>query len=780
MISGFLLTRQWRDTSDGIQIECWLATDQGPMRLLVPDQTSVCFVRRNDLPKLKSILADFPNSYYKTSNLLNHYGESVVAVYSQQYRKQRELCQRIQSGGLHVWEQDIKPSDRFFMERFIRASVVVDASPNDKQTLITTRVKASDYQPKLRVLSLDIETSMDAGELYSVAAYTQDSAIVFMVSHSYIDHPDDITIVSCKSTKHCLESFLVWFDNSDPDVIIGWHVVQFDLKVLHQLCQRWNVKFTLGRGRQLPHWREDGDKSAHYYIQVPGRVILDGIELLRMAFYQFESFSLQHIASELLGDSKLIESDQRGEAIAEYFYKDKLKLAQYNLHDCVLVWKIFEHTKLLDFARARAELTGMAMDRVGGAVASFDYAYLPRLHRAGYVAPNLGELHSSIFSPGGYVLRSIPGIYRHVLVLDFKSLYPSIIRTFSIDPYSFWLAKHRQLPSEQVISGFNGASFARESSILPSIIEALWQARDQAKQEGNSPLSQAIKIIMNSFYGVLGSSGCRFYDPRVCSSITLRGHEIIQRSRDWIQEQGHQVIYGDTDSLFVWLGNDCGAQRANNLGKQLATDLNDWWSQTLQHELSIKSRLEIEFETHYSHFFMPTIRGSTKGSKKRYAGIIQGKSSKTELVFKGLETVRTDWTQLAKDFQQVLYQKIFYKEPYQDYIRKTVDALLAGQSDDQLIYGKRLRRDLHHYEKSNPPHVNAARKLKQFMGKGLRRGDRVYYVMTTNGPEPLEGLRSPIDYQHYIDKQLKPIADSILVFVTDEFEKVVQSQLSLL
>jgi len=211
-----------------------------------------------------------------------------------------------------------------------------------------------------------------------------------------------------------------------------------------------------------------------------------------------------------------------------------------------MVWDIFKKLDLLNFAIERSHLTGLPLDRSGGSVASFDYAYLPRLHRAGYIAPNLGELQSTIVSPGGYVMNSTPGLYRHVLVLDFKSLYPSIIRTFNIDPFAYWYAKHQQLKDEDIIPGFNGAFFSRNKSLLPGIIDELWQARDQAKRDNNQSLSQAIKIIMNSFYGVLGSQGCRFFDPRVCSSITLRGHEILQRSRDWIEAQGYRVIYGDT------------------------------------------------------------------------------------------------------------------------------------------------------------------------------------------------------------------------------------------
>ena len=108
------------------------------------------------------------------------------------------------------------------------------------------------------------------------------------------------------------------------------------------------------------------------------------------------------------------------------FNENKDVLAEYNLKDAELVSRIFQHSHLLEFALARASMTGLNLDRMGGSVASFENLYLPRLHRAGYIAPNASKDKTA--SPGGWVLDSTPGIYDHVLVLDFKSLYPKLRR----------------------------------------------------------------------------------------------------------------------------------------------------------------------------------------------------------------------------------------------------------------------------------------------------------------------------------------------------------------
>ncbi|MCB1733002.1 MAG: DNA polymerase II, partial [Halieaceae bacterium] len=381
----------------------------------------------------------------------------------------------------------------------------------------------------------------------------------------------------------------------------------------------------------------------------------------------------ENVARELLGEGKLLTGSGRGEQIGELFREDKTALADYNLKDCELVSQIFAATSMLDFAVARTVMTGLNIDRMGGSVASFDNLYLPRLHRAGYVAPNASPDHTG--SPGGFVLDSIPGLYDHVLVLDFKSLYPSIIRTFCIDPLGLALGVGGELAEADTVPGFLGARFARQGHILPQLIQQLWQQRDAARRAGDAPLSQAIKIIMNSFYGVLGTPGCRFFDARLASSITRRGHEILTRTRDQIELAGHRVIYGDTDSVFVWIHEADNDARAVAAGQQLQADLNSWWREVVRAEFGLESVLELEFETHFKRFLMPTIRGSDKGSKKRYAGVVAGRDG-DRLVFKGLENVRTDWTRLAREFQEELYRRVFMEEPFEDYVRQLTAEVL--------------------------------------------------------------------------------------------------------
>ncbi len=855
-LQGFLLTRQWRDVIGSnlfrlkqLQLKFWLSTDQGPVQLIFDQQPAVLFIAARDEDKAHNVLlrvlgvsashsSVIPAWEIKSLNLKNFNHQRVVGVYFREQRALYKARESIKRSGIEVLESDINPADRFLMERFITAGISAKGELLEEHGSFVMRnpelVPAASISPAFKAVSLDIETDLAGDCLYCIGvtvAYTKsldskagikdskagikDNKVslagnevierrVFMVG----DLPEPNSpeyLVYCQNEKDLLNDFLTWFSECDPDLIIGWNVINFDLRFLQKKADQWHIKLLMGRGNRTIDWRQSRNDEEHYTLCIPGRPVLDGIDTLKSGTFQFESFSLDFVAHEVLQRGKLVHDvENRTRVISEQFISDKISLARYNLEDCQLVWDIFQKLNLFDFAIQRANLTGLSFDRFGGSVAAFDNRYLPHLHRAGYVAPALVEDPEGVGSPGGYVMESLPGLYEHVLVFDFKSLYPSIIRTFNIDPLaritgieheqSFgvkrdaqWDKKETQeVDRELLVPGFNGAVFLREKALLPHIIGELWDARDLAKQKNNSALSQAIKIIMNSFYGVLGTPGCRFFDYRLPSSITLRGHEILTRSRDLIEEQGHKVIYGDTDSVFVCL-NHSGQEALAEIdlrGKQLAKYLNTWWQDYLQNQYHLPSYLEIEYETHYSRFVMPTIRGSETGSKKRYAGVVEKPDGDSEIVFKGLEAARTDWTPLARQFQRDLYQKIFDDLPVDDFIRELVESIKSGQHDDELWYRKRIRRRLEDYKRNVPPHVQAARKadawlLKEGLLPRYQRGGWIQYALTTNGPEPKECKVSAFDYDEYVERQIAPIVDGIMHFKNRSFSDITDSQLGL-
>ncbi|MGJ7608926.1 DNA polymerase II [Variovorax sp. LT1R20] len=788
-LQGFILTRHWRDAPTGTEIEYWLATDAGPIKVLLPSQTSVAFVATRHRAEAQTHLAAMPGVEVRELALKTFHQEPVVGVYAKHFRQLGRLARALQAQGIPLLEADVRPHDRYLMERFITAGVLVEGGQADRRsTIVDCRLKpAPEYRPVLKVVSLDIETSQHEA-LYSIALDGMQERVVFMLGEppresseaSEPAEPMDFSLVYCPTRKAMIEKLNDWFERNDPDVLIGWNVIQFDLRVLQKTANECGAQLLLGRERRPIEWRTHPGKQGYLFAPTPGRVIIDGIDALKAAVWSFPSFSLETVSQALLGEGKAIGDDYDKMAEIERRYQeDKPALALYNIRDCELVLRIFDKAKLLQFVMERAQTTGLPADHFGGSIAAFSHHYLPRMHRLGYVAPNVGEIASKAY-PGGYVMDSKPGFYDSVVVLDYKSLYPSIIRTFLVDPVGLVEGSAAADPATAV-KGPQGTVFSREKHCLPEIVTTLWRARDEAKRVKNEPLSQALKLLMNSFAGVLGATDCRFFNPKLVSAITLRGHEMMKLTREFVEKRDYEVIYGDTDSIFIWLRRTHTNEEAHAIAATLARDINAWWTHSLREAHGLANFLEIEFDTHYKKFFMPTIRGSEVGSKKRYAGLSVDAKGKEEMVYRGLEMARSDWTPLARQFQEGLLSRIFHDEPYKAFVTDYAEALLAGEMDDLLVYRKRLRHRLDAYQVNVPPQVRAARVADDYNArvnrpKQYQNGGWIRYVMTQGGPEPMEARQSRIDYEHYLSKQLQPIADAILLPIGESFMALTTAQ----
>jgi DNA polymerase-2 len=744
-LEAFLLSVEWRDGPRGLELTLWGTSAEGPVRAVITGQEAVFFVRRD---------VETHTGRRVPRALHTKLGAEVDAVY---FSTQRALVQeRDRLQGLTL-EADVKPSSRFLMERFINGGVRLTGAAKLEGGVLrfqNPQVVAADVTPVFRVLSLDLETDGWDGPVLS-AAVAGSGVEEVIVARDGLDE------------RAVLERLFETIRRVDPDVLLGWNVVDFDLRVLEARCLALKLPFAIGRagesGRVLL-----GDTPI---ARVPGRVVLDGVATLRNASWAFERYSLEFVAQKLLGRGK--KRAHGVDALAEIrrmYREDPEAFAAYNLEDARLALEIFEKAELLGFLVARTRLTGLLMDRQGGSVAAFDHLYLPKLHRRGFVAGDVGR-NAPMPSPGGHVLDSVPGLFKHVASFDFRSLYPSIIRTFHVDPLALWQ------PGDDPIEGFDGARFARGEALLPGIITHLHEERTRARAAGNETLSRAVKILMNSFYGVLGTPGCRFFDPRLASSITRRGHEIIERSKGFFEAQGLQVLYGDTDSLFVRLNPSLDEAAAVKESQRLADAINAFWKERLAAEHRVESFLEMRFDALFLQFLMPTMRGSEKGSKKRYAGLVRDGEG-TQLVIRGLEAIRTDWTPLAREAQRELLHRVFAGRAWEAWLLGLRRQVLSGALDEQLIYRKRLRRDVGDYA-SVPPHVRAAKLLADAEPGDDAPATDVEYLMTVQGPQPVAHRTAPIDYAHYLEKQLAPAVDVVLGQLGTSYERVAGEQLEL-
>jgi DNA polymerase-2 len=270
---------------------------------------------------------------------------------------------------------------------------------------------------------------------------------------------------------------------------------------------------------------------------------------------------------------------------------------------------------------------------------------------------------------------------------------------------------------------------------------------------------------MNSFYGVLGTSACRFFNPALAYSITGMGKQMLLWSKRWFESAGFTVLYGDTDSLFVSSGSG-DPDHARQEPLRLASALNQELTRHIEAHWQVQSRLELEFEKLYLRLFLPHARHSTRGASKRYAGLLH-EAGADSVEFVGMEVVRRDWTALAKRVQRELYQRLFTDQPVDAYLAQIVSRVRRGELDEELVYHKNLRKHTGEYTATTPPHVAAARKSSQPLGRSIR------YVVTTAGAEPLDNLKHPLDREHYITKQVRPVAEPVLETLGLDFERVI-------
>ena len=765
-MKGIIINRDYQIINDQTYIQIFGRLENGDSFVSLSEFNPYLFVKKSEIKKIKSLI-----SKYKTekTDLETFGGERVIKIVGSIQSELSKLCSAIHKKEVSTYEADLKPTTRFMIDNdlFTSLEIAGDWETSERVDRIYKNpsikpISLEETKTKPKIISIDIESDKEKNELFCIGIYTENYQKNLLISNKTITNT-----ISCKDESELLEKFKKEFIKIDPDIITGWHVIDFDLAYLKEKFSKHKINFDLGRTTENSRIKIEHNFFRSSSAKISGRQVLDGLNLIRDPFIKeapsmkskkFKSHSLEDVSQSILGKGKILKGKSRHEEITELFKNNQKKLVEYNLQDCKLAYDILEKTKIIDLALERASLTGMPLNKISASIASFDSLYIREARKKNLVSPTTFYEKKGERIKGGYVMESKPGIHHNVLVLDFKSLYPSIIKTFNIDPSSYLERK-----TKNSIESPNKAYFKNQEGILPEIIEKLHQAREKAKREKRELSSYAIKIIMNSFFGVLASPNCRYFSLKMANAITHFGQFLIQLTSEKIKEMGYKVIYSDTDSVFV--ETDLGKVKANKLGKEIQDSINKFYKNYIEKKYKRKSYLELEFEKQYLSFFMPSIRNSERGSKKRYAGLVE-KNGEEEIEIVGLEAIRGDWTEAAQQFQKKLLDKIFHKKEFLQFIRNYVEKIRSGEMDEELIYKKSLTKPLKDYTKTTPPHVKAARKLDKLESKVIK------YYQTKSGPEPIQRLKNKIDYEHYIKKQIAPIANTILHFFDKDFEEV--------
>jgi DNA polymerase II len=720
------------------------------------------YIKTKDLKKAKKLEK---NIEFEETKKVNFSKEKVTKVILGIPKEVPIIRDRFEESKIKTYEADVRFEYRFLIDNNIKGSIEINGDYNLENEVVdrlykNPEIKSSDYDPSnLKILSMDIETNSDGKDIYCIGLYSKDYRKSLIISDKKFPNT-----ISCKNEKELLELFQEEVLKFDPDIITGWSVIDFDLACIKRNFQKYQIPFILGKENKPCTINIAKEFFRTSKARFPGRIVLDGLDLVRNSFIKLDNYKLNTAAKKILGKTKIIEKlgSEKSNEIDYLFKKDQKKLLEYNLMDSILVYEILKKGKVMDLTIERSKLIGLPLDRINATIASLDFLYLQKANSRNMVSPTRKFKEKKKPITGGYVKESIPGIYDNLIVLDFKSLYPSIMRTFNVDPSTVLDKKEKG-----AIGTPAKIYFKKERGVLPEVLEELWKARDKIKERKDKIASFAIKTVMASFIGGLGNPSCRFFNPNLGNAITKTGQFLIKQTAELIEKKGHKVIYSDTDSIFID-SKLKSKEEAEKLGKKLEKQINTFYEKHIKEEYKVQNYLELEYEKCYNRFLMPKVRSGESGAKKRYAGLLK-ENGKEQIEIVGLEFQRSDWTQAAKKFQKELLDRIFHKKEVTNFVKKFVEDIKKGNYDEDLVYRKSLRKGLEGY-KVNPPHLKAAKKLKKL------ESNIIEYYITTDGPEPIQNLKNKIDYNHYIKKQIKPIAETILDFFDITFDELLEGK----
>jgi DNA polymerase-2 len=725
-------------------------------------------------------------------------GEPVSRVQGATPAAQQELVARLGADGVPTYEADLNLVARYLIDRGVRGSLEIHGAARPGQrpaegvdlVFVNPEVSPGSGGPPLATLAVRVAVDRD-GKLAAVALYDRHGGEVLRCGEP--------AGPGCFADERALLAAAMQRVRArDPDLLIGWDIVPIDLTTLRAAAARTRQTLALGRGPgglQLLPGGSRGRGGPPRAI-IAGRMVLDMAAVVQLVAPQVSDEAIEVVAARVLGarTPPALRPGATAGAAGEVSADQLLAEAQ-------AIYEVTAALQLVELLAQRSRLCGLPLDRTLASVAAFDYLYLLELGRRGFVAPTFQRpLVPGESVVGGHIIAPLPGVHRGIVVLDFRSLYPSLIRTFQIDPLGL-LPDDGALPAsaataadpERPIVAPSGARFRRQLGVLTVILDQIFPMRAAAKAEGDAAASQAIKLLMNSLYGVLGSPGCRFHRPELANAVTSFGRELLKWTQARVQAYGHKVVYGDTDSLFVASGRtgdsaaDAVALRA--FGEELAARLTRDLGEHIRATWGVESRLDLQLQTVYLRLLLTRLRRPARrrgddtppierdglltapGAAKRYAGLCVDSrdGERRRLVFVGMEAVRRDATDLCKEAQRTLHELLFTDRPaaeLENYLHRLVSELRRGQHDAQLVYRKLLRKEPASY-KRQPPHVQVAQQL------GLPVGRLVRYVITRAGPQPALGATAPLDYEHYIDKQLRPAAQPVLELYGLDFDRIV-------
>ncbi len=678
-------------------------------------------------------------------------------------------------------EADIPYTRRYLIDSKMTPLLTYEAEGDFVESTYKTDVFAaskisyvSDDLPKFRILAVDIETHtlMDKeilpenDPIIMVAVYGENFKKVLTWKH-FDTTLDSIEVLD--SEVAMIERFGQIVADYKPDILTGYFSDGFDLPYLKARAEKYKIKLNLGLDNS-PIRTRPGKLAVS---EITGIAHMDVFKFIRRIFRtSMNSFKLDHVAKELLDEGK--DKVDLGKLYRAWTESNQEldKFAKYNLQDARLTYALCE--KVMPNAIEFTKLIGLPPAEVSRmSFSQLVELYLMR-EAANFneLAPNKPEFNEerqrrAVSYEGGFVYEPVPGLYKDVLVFDFMSLYPTVISAHNISPDTII---YGQDSSDGVLKGYSFTDKKRGfiSTVIESVIERRLRIKELAKQSNDKLLDArqlGLKTIANSIYGYYGFFGARWYNIDCAKAITAYGRHHIQEVIKKAKEEGLQVLYSDTDSVFIALN-----------GKMKAGVLD--FVEKINSELP--GIMGLEYEGYYKSGIFVATKGTETGAKKKYALMKENGKMKV----RGFETVRRNLSAIAKETQEKVLQMILEggeNHEVAKYVKEIIMQLrIKAIPVEKVIIRTQLSRDIKGYA-NMPPHVAIALRMQQ-QGKRITAGTAIPYIVTEGKsiireraklPEEVKG--NEYDAEYYVMNQVIPAVSRIMEVIGYDSTELAES-----
>ncbi|WP_323171214.1 DNA-directed DNA polymerase [Natrialba sp. PRR66] len=653
------------------------------------------------------------------------------------------------------YEADILFPNRFLIDKDVRSGIRIPERRAEDGSLVVPHdeVAAVDVDADPRVCMFDIEvedrhgfpedgeekilclTSHDSYRdeyvMWICEADAGDGEIPEAIEeYDPIEGGIDHAIRSFETEEAMLEAFIEYVSETDPDVLTGWNFEDFDapyfLDRLEEL-QGSHHEFDLSTDRLSrvdEVWR-----SGWGGPDIKGRVVFDLLYgYQRMVFSELDSYRLDAVGEAELGVGK----ERYAGDIGDLWEDDPTQLLEYNLRDVELCVELDRQQEIIPFWDEVRSFVGCKLE---DAPTPGDAVDMYVLHQAygQFALPSKGQQEAGEEYEGGAVFEPITGVKENVTVLDLKSLYPMCMTTINASPET--RVDPDTYDGETYVAP-TGTHFRKEpDGVNREMITELLAEREEKKalrnehEPGTPEYEQydrqqgAVKVIMNSLYGVSGWEQFRLYDKEAASAITATGREVIEFTETAADELDYQVAYGDTDSVMLELGPDVSKADALEQSFDIEEYINGRYDDFARKDLNAEEhRFQIEFEKLYRRFFQA-------GKKKRYAGHIIWKEGKDvdDIDITGFEYKRSDIAPITKEVQHRVIEMIVREgdiEGAKEYVNGIIEDVRAGAvSPEEIAIPGGIGKRLDNYD-TDTAQVRGAKYANRLLGTNFQRGSK--------------------------------------------------------